>query len=122
MKGFLGNIEDITESNTNFRKVLFTGPKCQLVVMSINPGESIGVEIHPATDQFIRIEEGEGLLIIDGQTYDLEEDMAMVIPAGAKHNIINTSNEETMKLYSVYSPPHHPDKLVQKTKADARKK
>jgi mannose-6-phosphate isomerase-like protein (cupin superfamily) len=116
MQGFRVDIEDVTESNTNFRKVLFTGTKCQLVVMSINPGESIGVETHPSTDQFIRIEEGEGLAIIDGKTFDLEPGMAIVIPAGAKHNVINTSNEEALRLYTVYSPPNHPDKLVQKTK------
>lgn len=122
MRGYGVEIEEVTVENNNFRKVLFTGKNCQLTVMSLLPGESIGVETHPATDQFIRIEEGEGLAVIEEQTFELEPGFAIIVAAGLKHNVINTSNDEPLKLYSVYSPPHHPDKLVQKTKADTRKK
>ncbi len=120
MKGFTTNIEDESESNENFRKVLFTAPHSQLVVMNLLPGEDIGMEVHNV-DQFIRIEEGEGEAILEDEVKEIFEDDAIVIPAGTHHNIVNTSEEESMKLYSVYSPPQHPDGTVHKTKADAEK-
>lgn len=118
--GFVADIDKETVRNDNFRKVLFTAPHSQLVVMSLKPGEEIGTETHEKGDQFIRIEEGDGKLVMNGKEYRLEDDWAMVIPAGVEHNIINTG-DEPMKLYAVYSPPEHPDGTVHKTKEDARK-
>jgi len=118
MKGYVGNIEDLTKENDNFRKVIYTGKNSQLVVMSIAPGEDIGEEVHEL-DQFIRIEEGTGKAILDGVEHELEDDFAIVIPAGMKHNVINTSDHKDMKLYSVYSPPEHKDGVVYATKEDA---
>jgi len=118
MKGYVGNIEDVTKENDNFRKVIYTGKNSQLVVMSIAPGEDIGEEVHEL-DQFIRIEKGTGKAILDGVEHELEDDFAVVIPAGMKHNVINTSDHKDMKLYTVYSPPEHKDGVVQVTKADA---
>jgi mannose-6-phosphate isomerase-like protein (cupin superfamily) len=115
MNGYITDIEDTTKQNENFRQVLFTAPKSQLVVMSLQPGEAIGEEVHEV-DQFIRIEEGEGKAILNGEEYPIPEDTAIVIPAGTKHNVINTSAEEKLKLYTVYSPPQHPDKTIEKTK------
>jgi len=117
MKGFVANIEKITERNQNFRQVLYTAKHSQLVVMSLKTGEDIGEEIHDL-DQFIRIEEGEGKVILDGVEHLIEDGSAIVIPEGTKHNVINTSDEE-MKLYSIYSPPHHRDKVVHVTKEEA---
>lgn len=119
MTGFVANIEDEAEKNDNFRKVLFTAPHSQLVVMSLEPGEDIGMEIHEENDQFIRIEAGEGKAILHGEEHQIEDDWAVLIPAGTEHNIINTSEDEQMKLYTIYSPPHHPDKTVHKTKKEA---
>jgi mannose-6-phosphate isomerase-like protein (cupin superfamily) len=119
MPGYHIDIEKKTEQNENFREVLFTGPLSQLVVMSLKPGEDIGQETHPDTDQFIRVEGGEGKAIIDKQEYELEDGSAIVIPAGAEHNVINTSTEEALKLYTVYTPPEHPDGTLHKTKAEA---
>lgn len=119
MSGYHIDIDKKTEENTYFREVLFTGPLSQLVVMSLKPGEDIGRETHPDTDQFIRIEEGTGKAIIGDDEYELEDGSAIVIPAGAEHNVINTSQDEDLKLYTVYTPPEHPDGTVHKTKAEA---
>lgn len=118
MSGYITNIEEKTLQNENFREVLFTGPHSQLVVMSLLPSEEIGMEVH-AVDQFIRIEEGKGKAILNGEEYTIEEDFAIVIPAGTQHNIINTSSEKRMKLYTIYSPPQHKDGTIHKTKAEA---
>ena len=117
MAGFLINIEKATLQNDNFRKVLNTAQNSQLVVMSLLPGEDIGTEVHDL-DQFIRIESGKGKVILDGQEHAVEDDWAVVIPAGVEHNVINTSDSEKMKLYSIYSPPEHPEGTVHPTKAD----
>lgn len=118
MKGFIGNIEKRTEENRDFRRVLYTGPHIQLVLMSLEPGEDIGDEVHSDTDQFFRVEEGEGEVWIDGRKTEIESEMAIVIPAGARHNIKNTG-EKSMKLYTLYAPPHHADGTIQATKAAA---
>lgn len=117
MKGLITNIEKETLENENFRKVLYTASYMQLVVMSIPEGEDIGEEVH-GQDQFIRIEQGNGKAILDGVEHDLRDDTATVIPAGTKHNIVNTG-EGSLKLYSIYATPHHEDGTVHKTKADA---
>jgi mannose-6-phosphate isomerase-like protein (cupin superfamily) len=119
MKGFVSNIEKITLENNNFRKVLYTGNHSQLVLMSLAPKEEIGMEVHPDNDQFFRFEQGQGKCIIDGNEYKLENGTAVVVPAGAQHNIINTSDKEELKLYTIYSPAHHQDGVVRKTKAEA---
>ena len=117
MNGFVINMEKATLENDNFRKVLNTASNNQLVVMSLLPGEEIGMEVHDL-DQFIRFEAGRGKVILDGKEHDVEDDWAVVIPAGVTHNVINTSDSEKMKLYSIYSPPEHPDGTVHPTKAD----
>ena len=117
MKGYVVDIEKATKENDNFRKVLYTAKNSQLVVMSLKPGEEIGMEVHDL-DQFIRIEKGEGKAILDGVEHKIEDDYAIVIPAGTNHNVINTGDKE-MKLYTVYSPPEHKDGVVRKTKAEA---
>lgn len=119
MDFYVKNIEDDTLENENFRKVLFTGPQSQLVVMSLQPGEDIGSEVHHDIDQFIRIEEGEGKAVLNGQEFEIEDDFAVVVPAGTEHNIINTSENEKLKLYTVYSPAEHADGTVHATKEDA---
>lgn len=119
MNGFLINIEEKTLQNESFREVLFTTQHTQLVVMSLLPTEDIGVEVHEVVDQFIRIEEGEAKAILDGEEHILTSGSAVVIPAGTKHNIINTSSEKKLKLYTLYSPAHHKDKIIHKTKKDA---
>lgn len=118
MIGFKGNIEELTEENANFRRVLYSGTKLQLVLMSLAPGEEIGGEIHADTDQFFRIEDGEGRLVIDGTTHKVGPGDGAVVPAGAHHNVICTGHE-ALKLYTIYGPAHHQDQLVQKTKAEA---
>ena len=118
MKGFVQDIEDLTEDNRDFRRVLYTGKHLQLVLMSLKPGEEIGEEVHTDRDQFFRIEEGEGEVVIDGKRTPVEEDHAIVVPAGARHNLIN-SGDEPLLLYTLYAPPEHRDGLVQKTKKDA---
>jgi mannose-6-phosphate isomerase-like protein (cupin superfamily) len=118
MKGYVVDIEKATKENKNYRKVLYTAKNSQLVVMSLRPGEDIGEEMHDL-DQFIRIEKGKGKAVLDGAEHKIEDDYAVVIPSGTRHNIMNTSNDEEMKLYSVYSPPEHRDGVVHKTKADA---
>jgi len=118
MKGFVINIENATKENSNFRRVLYTAKNSQLVVMSLKPKEEIGEEIHQL-DQFLRIETGVGKAVLDGIEHDIAADWAIVVPAGTKHNIINTSETEEMKLYSVYSPPNHADGTIHVTKAEA---
>lgn len=117
MKGYIINIEKATKENTNFRKVLYTGKNSQLVVMSLLPGEEIGMEMH-TLDQFLRFEVGTGKAILDGISHDIGAEWAVVIPAGTKHNIINTGTE-VMKLYTLYSPPEHKDGVVRATRAEA---
>lgn len=120
MAGFFTDIEKESGGNKYFRQVLYTGPNSQLVVMSLQPGEDIGVERHEKTDQFIRVEEGEGLAILDGKEYRLESGSAIVVPAGSLHNIINSSKSATMKLYTVFSPPELPEGTIHRTKAEAK--
>ncbi|HPO05965.1 MAG TPA: cupin domain-containing protein [Candidatus Gracilibacteria bacterium] len=119
MKGFFANIEKDTLENSNFRKVLYTGHNCQLVLMSLKPLEDIGMEVHEDNDQFFRFESGEGKCIIDGNEYILADGVAVIVPAGAEHNIINTSATEELKMYTIYSPAHHQDGIVRATKAEA---
>ena len=118
MKGFVTNIEKESEENNYFRKVLYTDERVQLVVMSLLPSEEIGAEVHEL-DQFIRVEEGEGNAVLDGVEHELRAGYAIVVPKGAMHNIINTSSEKPMKLYTVYAPPNHKDGTIHKTKAEA---
>jgi mannose-6-phosphate isomerase-like protein (cupin superfamily) len=117
--GYLTNIESKTLENTYFREVLFTGPHAQLVVMALGPGEEIGLETHDDVDQFIRVEAGHGSAILDGKEHPLADGSAVVIPAGTSHNVVNKSQKESLKLYTIYSPPEHPDGTVHKTKAEA---
>lgn len=119
MKGYNGQIEKLTLENSNFRQVLFTGKKTQLVLMSLKPGEEIGEEVHDKVDQFFRFEAGEGKVIIDEQEYEVKDGDAVIVPAGSKHNIVNVSSSEDLKLYTLYSPPNHPDGTVHKTKTEA---
>lgn len=119
MSGYLDNIEEITVKNESFRRVLYTARKMQLVVMSLQPGEDIGVEVHPDVDQFFRIEEGEGQVVMDGVARDFKADDAIIIPQGTEHNIINTSSTKPLKLYTIYTPPNHPDGKVHKTREEA---
>ena len=119
MKGFKSNIEKDTLKNKNFRKVLYTSKHSQLVVMSLKPKEEIGAETHPGNDQFIRFEGGRGRVEIDGNKYSVKDGDAVVIPAGAKHNVINLSSTERLSLYTIYAPPHHKDGIVRKTKEEA---
>lgn len=119
MAGFVTNIEKKSLQNSFFREVLFTGPNSQLVVMSLKPGEDIGMETHGDVDQFIRVEAGNGKAVLNGVEHPLEDGSAVVIPAGVEHNIVNTSEDEPMKLYTVYSPPEHPHGTVHKDKAQA---
>ncbi len=119
--GYVSNIEEITLANKNYLKVLFTGPKSQLIVMSLKPGEEIGEETHDL-DQFTRIEAGEGEVTLDGKKHKVSDGFAVVIPAGTKHNVVNVSEEEDLKLYTVYSEPdEHEPKAVYKTKKVADK-
>lgn len=119
MKGFLDNIEKLTLENTYFRKVLYTGQHSQLVLMNLAPNEEIGEEVHEVTDQFLRVEQGEGKVIIDGEEQTIKDDDAIIVPAGSMHNIINTSSDKDLKLYTIYSPSHHKSGTIHKTKADA---
>ena len=119
MKGFKTNIEKDTLENSKFRKVLYTGKHSQLVLMSLRPKEDIGMETHTENDQFFRFETGQGKVIIDGNVYEVGDGVAIVVPAGAKHNIINISDSKELKLYTIYSPPHHKDGIVRVTKKEA---
>jgi len=120
-KGFVTNIENDTLANNNFRKVIFTSKYGQVVLMSLLPSEEIGMEVHEVTDQFFRIDSGEGKVIIDGGEAIIGNGSAVVVPAGSQHNVINTSSEKPLKLYTIYMPPHHRDGVIHKTKADAEK-
>ncbi|MFD1103585.1 MULTISPECIES: cupin domain-containing protein [Sphingobium] len=119
MKGFVGDIEELTEENTDFRRVLYTGHNLQLVLMSIEPGEEIGEEVHDDRDQFFRIEAGEGEILIDGVTHRVEADDGIVVPQGARHNV-RSVGKEALKLYTIYGPPEHVDGTVHGTCADAQ--
>lgn len=119
MKGYYANIETETVENTNFRKVLYTAQHMQLVAMSLPPNGEIGQEIHAENDQFFRFEAGEGLVLIDGHEYTVGADDVIIVPAGAEHNVINTSSEADLKLYTIYSPPHHQDGVVRATREEA---
>lgn len=119
MKGFKTNIERAAIENTNFRRVLYTSEYSQLVIMSIMPSEEIGLETHEANDQFVRVEMGHGKCLINGNEYELRDGDAVVVPRGARHNVINLSATEALKLYTIYSPPHHKDGIVRATKKEA---
>lgn len=119
-KGYSKDIAKQTLDNNNFRKVLYTGEHLQLVVMSLKPGEEIGEEVHEDRDQFFRFEQGEGEVHIDGKKNKVEDDFGVIVPAGAKHNVVNTGEEE-LKFYTIYGPPEHKDKVIHKTKAQADK-
>lgn len=121
MKGFNANIEKETLENENFRKVLYTGKHSQLVLMSLRPKEEIGMEVHPDNDQFFRFEKGQGKCVIDGNEYAVKDGSAVIVPSGAEHNVINMSETEELKLYTIYSPAHHKDKIVRETKEEAEK-
>jgi mannose-6-phosphate isomerase-like protein (cupin superfamily) len=122
MTGYVGSIEKQTLSNNYFRQVLFTGKYTQLVLMCLQPGEEIGNEVHPNVDQFFRIEEGEAAFIFAGkEKHQVNDGDAVIVPAGTYHNVINASKEKKLKLYTLYSPPNHPDKTVHKTKAEAER-
>lgn len=116
MRGYILNIEKETLANTDYRRVLYTTPMSQLVLMSIEPGDEIGEETHDL-DQFIRLEQGEATVTLDGESHVIQDDFAVVIPAGTKHNVVNTGSE-SVKLYSVYTPPEHKHATVHVTKAD----
>jgi len=118
MKGYITNIEKSSLENENFRQVLYTAKNSQLVLMSLQPKEEIGEEIHEL-DQFIRIEAGNGIVVLDGVEHEIADGSAIVIPAGTKHNVINSSETEKMKLYTIYSPPEHEDQVIHKTKKEA---
>jgi len=119
MKGYITNIEKGTLENDNFRQVLYTAKHSQLVLMSLKPKEEIGMEIHPDNDQFFRFEKGVGRVIIDGNEHEVKDGFAFVVPAGTQHNVINTSQTEALKLYTIYSPAHHKDGIVRATKEEA---
>lgn len=119
MSGFSTNIEDKTLNNDKFREVLYTTKLSQLVIMTLQAGEEIGQEKHEEHDQFIRVEAGTGVAILDGEKHALEDGVAVIIPAGTEHNVINTSTTEPMRLYTIYTPPEHPDGTVHQTKAEA---
>jgi len=119
MKGYCANIEQDTLENINFRKVLYTGKHCQLVLMSLKPKEEIGMEVHTDNDQFFRFEKGQGRCEIDGNVYDITDGSVIIVPAGAEHNIINVSETENLKLYTIYAPAHHKNGIVRATKEEA---
>lgn len=119
MKGYVINIEKETIENENFRKVLYTAKHSQLVLMNLRPKEEIGMEVHLDNDQFFRFEKGQGKVIIDGNEYGVGDSFAVVVPAGAQHNVINTSETEPLKLYTIYSPAHHKDGIIRLTKEEA---
>lgn len=118
MKGFVEDIEELTEENQDFRRVLYTGKHLQLVLMALKPGEEIGEEVHEDHDQFFRVEKGQGEVWIDGARTKIKGDDAVIVPAGAKHNVVNTGHKP-LKLYTIYGPPEHRDGVVHTTRADA---
>lgn len=121
MKGYQTDIEKAARDNQNFRKVVYTSNHMQLVLMSLRPGEEIGLETHQDTDQFFRLEQGRGKCIIDQTEYEVGDGDVIIVPSGAKHNIINVDEITELKLYTIYAPPHHKDGITQKTKEDAEK-
>ncbi len=118
MKGFIADIEELTEKNGDFRRVLYTGKNLQLVLMAIEPGGEIGEEVHDDRDQFFRVEKGKGEVVIDGQRSKIKGDVAIIVPAGARHNIVNTG-DKPLQVYTLYAPPEHRDGTVHVTKDDA---
>jgi mannose-6-phosphate isomerase-like protein (cupin superfamily) len=120
--GFVEDIEEMTNSNEDFRRVLYTGKHSQLVLMKLKPGEEIGEEVHEGTDQFFRVDSGMGMVIIDGKKYSINDGAGIVVPAGAKHNVVNVSKDKDLKLYTIYSPPEHQDQIVRQTKEEAEQK
>jgi mannose-6-phosphate isomerase-like protein (cupin superfamily) len=118
MIGYKANIEELTKKNTYFRQVLFTGPHTQLVLMSLKPGEEIGMEVHASVDQFFRFEQGQGKVTIAGVEFDVKDGDVAIVPAGNMHNVVNTGTND-LKLYTLYSPPNHADGTIHKTKAEA---
>lgn len=119
MKGYKGNIEKDTIENSNFRKVLYTAKHSQLVVMSLKPQEEIGFEVHADNDQFFRFEAGQGQVMVDDTLHEVSDGTAVIVPAGARHNVVNTSETEDLKMYTIYSPAHHRDGVVHATKVEA---
>jgi mannose-6-phosphate isomerase-like protein (cupin superfamily) len=118
-KGYVNDIEALTLANDNFREVVYTAAHSQLVVMCLKPCEEIGMEVHGDNDQFFRIEKGKGKVVIDGNEYDVEDGDAVIVPAGSRHNVANASDDEDLKLYTIYSPAHHKDGIVRATRAEA---
>ncbi len=119
MKGFTTKLKKETLQNNNFRKVLYTAKSSQLVLMNLPPKEEIGMETHEKNDQFFRFESGQGKCIIDGNEYEVKDGDAVIVPSGAKHNVINTSDTESLRLYTIYSPPNHKDGVIRQTKQEA---
>lgn len=119
MDGYVTNIERDTLANDDFRRVLYTGPHTQLVLMTLRPGEEIGLETHADHDQFIRVEQGNGYVLLNGAKRSLEDGSAVVIPAGVEHNVVNRSGDQSLRLYTLYSPPEHAEGTVHATKAEA---
>ena len=117
-RGFCDDIDRLTIDNEDFRRVLYTGEHLQLVLMSLAPGEEIGEEVHEDRDQFFRFEEGEGVVVIDGKEHKVQDDFAVIVPAGARHNVRNTS-EEPLQFYTLYGPPEHKDRVVHRTTEEA---
>ncbi|MBX9801132.1 MAG: cupin domain-containing protein [Caulobacteraceae bacterium] len=121
MQGFIDNIETLTTENTDFRRVIYTGKHLQLVLMALKPGEEIGEEVHADHDQFFRIESGSGEVLIDGRRTPIKDDDAILVPAGARHNVFNTG-EASLTLYTLYGPPEHHEGVVRATRAEAEAK
>ena len=119
MKGYNANIEQLTLENNNFRKVLYTTNGLQLVLMTLKPGEEIGAEVHPENDQFFRFESGKWKVLIDESVYEVEDGSVIIVPKGSNHNVINTSDTEELKMYTIYTPAHHKDGVIHATKAIA---
>lgn len=118
-KGYFGNLEALTLANDQFRHVLYTAQDCQLVLMALRPGEEIGLEVHDGGDQFFRFEKGEGKVVVNDTTYTVTDGDSVIVPVGARHNVINTSTTAWLKLYTIYAPPHHKDGVVRPTRAEA---
>lgn len=118
-RGYNGNIEKLTLENKNFRKVLYTAKHLQLVLMSVKPGQDVGLETHPDNDQFFRFESGEGRVFVDGTSYEVTDGDTVIVPAGSEHNILNMSNKKDLQFYTIYATPHHKDGIVRETKEDA---
>jgi mannose-6-phosphate isomerase-like protein (cupin superfamily) len=119
MKGYVVKLEQETKKNTDFRRVLYTGKHSQLVLMNLRPGEEIGMEVHGHLDQFFRFDQGEGKVVIDGVEHKVKDGDGVIVPAGAQHNVVNTSKTADLRLYTIYSPPEHIDKTIRHTKKDA---